>query len=272
MNPTTTRVPARFLVPLALTLAVSAPAARPAAAADATDPLWGLMTVLIRATAPDGPADASGPDGASAFRSDDELRGLLDGAVQVAQQTIQVPAAQPTPTYAPRYQYQYPTAPAGYQTVQNTVNAAVTYWTGQPAAQPTYAQPTYSQPAAAAQPAATQPAAAQPAAAQPAASYGDPYGFTAWLNGVRAQYGLSAVSYDSNLSAWANMNNAQQNSYGLGHHVMGPARRQNSAMGSAGSIGSQWLASPAHAAALLDPSIRVIGIAGMGAYWTFNAY
>jgi hypothetical protein len=43
-------------------------------------------------------------------------------------------------------------------------------------------------------------------------------------------------------------------------------------MGSAASIGAQWLASPPHAAALLDPSIRVIGIAGMGAFWTFNAY
>ena len=52
---------------------------------------------------------------------------------------------------------------------------------------------------------------------------------------------------------------------------MGPARRQNSAMGGYGSIGSMWMDSPAHRAALLDPSIRWIGIAGMGAYWTFNA-
>ncbi|QDV33141.1 CAP domain-containing protein [Tautonia plasticadhaerens] len=267
MNRTTTRVPARSFILLALTLVVSAPAARPAIAAESTDPLWGLMTVLIRATAPDGPVV---PDETPALRSGDaELRGLLEGAVRVAQQPVQVQAAQPT--YAPRYQYQYPVAPGGYRMVQNPVNAAVTYWTGQPAAQPTYAQPTYAQPAAAA-PAQPAVAPAQPAAAQPATAYGDPYGFTAWLNGVRAQYGLSAVSYDANLSAWANANNAQQNSQGMGHHVMGPARRQNSAMGSAGSIGSQWLASPAHAAALLDPSIRVIGIAGMGAYWTFNAY
>ncbi len=100
---------------------------------------------------------------------------------------------------------------------------------------------------------------------------GDPYGFTAWLNSVRAQYGLPAVGYDQNLTNWANANNAQQNARGLGHHVMGPARRQNSAMGNSGSIGMQWMNSPAHRAALLDPSIRWIGIAGMGAYWTFNA-
>lgn len=57
----------------------------------------------------------------------------------------------------------------------------------------------------------------------------------------------------------------------MGHYVMGPARRQNSATGSYASIGSMWMASPAHRAALLDPSIRWIGIAGLGAYWTFNA-
>jgi hypothetical protein len=110
------------------------------------------------------------------------------------------------------------------------------------------------------------------ASVQPAAPAGDPYGFINWLNATRAAVGLSAVGYDPNLSAWANSNNAQQQSLGLGHHVMGPARRQNAAMGSATSIGAQWMASPAHRAALLDPSIRLIGIAGLGAFWTFNAY
>jgi hypothetical protein len=117
-------------------------------------------------------------------------------------------------------------------------------------------------------PAAAQPVQ-QPVAAAPA---GDPYGFTAWLNGVRASYGLPAVGYDPNLAAWADANNAQQNARGIGHFVMGPARRQNSGMGHYASIGAMWMASPAHQAALLDPSIRWIGIAGMGAYWTFNAY
>ncbi len=132
----------------------------------------------------------------------------------------------------------------------------VTYVT-QPAAQPvTYA----------AQPAATQPAATQAVAA------GDPYGFVGWLNATRAQYGLRAVGYDPNLTNWAAQNNAQQNARGLGHFVMGPARRQNSAMGNYASIGSMWMASPAHRAALLDPTISFVGIAGAGAYWTFNAY
>ena len=110
---------------------------------------------------------------------------------------------------------------------------------------------------------------AAPAAYVPS---GDPYGFTAWLNGVRAQSGLGPVGVDPNLSNWAAMNNGQQNAMGMGHHVMGPARRQNSGMGAAGTVWQMWMASPAHQAALLDPSISMIGIAAGGAYWTFNAY
>ena len=125
------------------------------------------------------------------------------------------------------------------------------------------------------QPARTQyAAAARPAPAQsyaPAQSSGDPYGFTAWLNATRASYGLAPVSYNPSLAGWAAQNNAQQQSRGMGHYVMGPARRQNSATGSYSSIGAMWMGSPAHRAALLDPSIRWIGIAGLGAYWTFNA-
>jgi len=106
---------------------------------------------------------------------------------------------------------------------------------------------------------------------QPAPA-GDPYGFTGWLNGVRAQYGLGAVGFDPNLSNWAAANNGQQQALGMGHHVMGPARRQNSGMGAMSTVSQMWMASPAHQAALLDPSITWIGIAGAGAYWTFNAY
>ncbi len=106
----------------------------------------------------------------------------------------------------------------------------------------------------------------------PAAPLGDPYGFTAWLNGVRGQYGLGAVGFDANLSYWASVNNGQQAAMGMGHHVMGPARRQNAGMGGAETVWSMWMASPAHQAALLDPSITWIGIAAGGAYWTFNAY
>ena len=93
-----------------------------------------------------------------------------------------------------------------------------------------------------------------------------------WLNATRASYGLSAVGYDPNLENWAAMNSAQQASRGIGHFVMGPARRQNSAMGGFPGIESMWMASPAHRAALLDPSIQWVGIAAYGAYWTFNAY
>ena len=110
--------------------------------------------------------------------------------------------------------------------------------------------------------------AANPA---PAAPRGDPYGFLGWLNSTRAAFGLGPVGYDPDLAQWANANNAQQQAMGLGHHVMGPARRQNSAMGNGASVGAQWMASPAHRAALLDPTIRWIGIAGLGAYWTYNA-
>ena len=119
--------------------------------------------------------------------------------------------------------------------------------------------------------ASAEPAAGQPAQAAQAPASGDPYGFMAWLNATRASYGLGAVGYDENLSSWAAMNNSQQQARGLGHFVMGPARRQNSAMG-AGFPGAMWMASGPHRAALLDPTITWFGIAAAGAYWTFNAY
>jgi uncharacterized protein YkwD len=95
-------------------------------------------------------------------------------------------------------------------------------------------------------------------------------GFLNWLNSTRARYGLGAVGHDPNLTSWAAANNSQQQARGMGHFVMGPASRQNCAVGSAATIGSQWMNSPAHRAALLDPSIRWIGLAGIGAYWTLN--
>ena len=156
--------------------------------------------------------------------------------------------AQQRVAYRPAYTQYAP--PVQYQYAQPT-----TYYQYAPQ-QPTY---TYAQPAQVPQ-----------VQAQPTG--GDPYGFLNWLNGTRARYGLPAVGYDQNLANWAAQNNAQQNARGLGHYVMGPARRQNSAMGGFGSIGSMWMNSPAHRAALLDPSIRAIGLAGAGAYWTFNAY
>lgn len=164
-----------------------------------------------------------------------------------------------TPTYQQaqpvQYVYQQP-AQTGYQTMRPAYNN----YTYQQPAYNTVQQASYN----------TQPAANYNY--NTAQSYGDAYGFTAWLNGVRAQYGLSAVSYDSNLENWAQQNNAQQAARGLGHFVMGPARRQNAAIGSAATIGSQWMNSPAHRAGLLDPSITRVGLAGNGSYWTWNAY
>ncbi len=166
----------------------------------------------------------------------------ISGTARAQRYVTMRPAATTQPVTYPvqptQYRYQYAAQPATY------------------AAQPT----TYVQQAA-----YTQPVAA-------AATGGDAYGFTNWLNSVRAQYGLSPVGYDAGLENWASVNNAQQASRGMGHFVMGPARRQNCAMGSSASIGSQWMASPAHRAALLDPSITRIGLAGSGSYWTFNAY
>jgi uncharacterized protein YkwD len=154
---------------------------------------------------------------------------------------------------------QYVQQPAEVQYVQQPADAQYVYpsgYTGVEAAQAPPAQPVYAE--------------AAPAQA-PAAATGDPYGFTAWLNSIRASYGLGAVGYDPNLASWAAMNNDQQASRGLGHHVMGPARRQNSAMGGFPGVEAMWMASPAHRAALLDPTISWIGIASAGMWWTFNA-
>ncbi|MBV8487641.1 MAG: hypothetical protein JO161_05135 [Planctomycetaceae bacterium] len=167
--------------------------------------------------------------------------------------------------YAPQY-YQPAQAPQYYQAVQ-----AQQYYQAAQAPQTTAegAQviPTsYTVPVAEATP-------TQPMQATAVVNYGgsDPYGFLSWLNATRASYGLGAVGYDASLSSWAAMNNNQQMAYGLGHFVMGPARRQNSAMG-AEFPAATWMASATHRAALLDPTISWIGIAAAGAYWTFNAY
>lgn len=99
----------------------------------------------------------------------------------------------------------------------------------------------------------------------------DPAGFVGWLNAERARRGLSPVSWDAALAADAATNNAYQSSRGLGHFYMGRARRQNAGMGGLAQVESMWLADPPHAAAMLDPSIRLVGLAGSGAYWTYNA-
>jgi hypothetical protein len=195
-----------------------------------------------------------------------------------------------TPVYYVPATYQSQTTWNGYSSQYYQVN--YTNPTYQVSYTPQYYQTSYSQPTYAAQaPQATAPQTqyvqasymqetSQTAVAKTTAttataatvSVGHPYGFTAWLNSTRAAYGLPAVGYDPNLENWAAMNSAQQAASGIGHFVMGPARRQNSAMGGFPGIESMWMASPAHRAALLDPTIRWIGIASYGAYWTFNAY
>jgi uncharacterized protein YkwD len=191
-----------------------------------------------------------------------------------------IPNVVPGSTYAPARYWQrrpgnqvvwYTYSPQYYQTA-NPTQAPQAYRTSQ------YSPPTYQTQAAQAPvdtpgaPTATSDAAPAQTTTAVAAAVGDPYGFVGWLNATRAAYGLPAVGYDANLSNWAAMNNNQQAARGMGHFVMGPARRQNSAMGAFASIGSMWMNSPAHRAALLDPTITAIGIAGLGAYWTFNAY
>ena len=179
----------------------------------------------------------------------------MNGVLLAAAVTLlgQAPVRYTYPTTPTRWVYTTPATQVRTPTrlVYNTTPTQRVY---QPQ-QVYYQQPTYTQ---------------QPAQVQ--YSGGDSYGFTAWLNGVRAQYGLRPVGYDANLESWAAANSAQQAARGLGHFVMGPARRQNAAMGNSASIGNQWMASPAHRAAMLDPTITRIGLAGNGSYWTMNAY
>lgn len=94
--------------------------------------------------------------------------------------------------------------------------------------------------------------------------------FLAWINQQRAANNQGAVSHDANLTTWAEANNAQQAQRGMGHHVMGSARRQNSGIGPATAVWQMWMTSPAHQAAILDPGITTIGIAHSLGYWTFN--
>lgn len=102
----------------------------------------------------------------------------------------------------------------------------------------------------------------------------DPYGFTTWLNRTRAMHGLAPLHYDHNLSLWASRNNMAQRERGLGHHVMGPARRQAAAVITGDIspyVGSAWMNSDEHRPALLSPNVSRFGIAWDGMYFTWNA-
>ncbi len=96
-------------------------------------------------------------------------------------------------------------------------------------------------------------------------------GFLGLLNAHRGRYGLPPCGVDGGLCSEAVVNNSHQRARGLGHWWMGSARRQTAAISSSTSqVFQQWASSPAHNAAMLDPSIRWIGIASDGSFWTAN--
>ena len=115
------------------------------------------------------------------------------------------------------------------------------------------------------------PVAPVPSKVVPTPQSVSPTTFTSDLNALRAAYRLPPVAEDGNLAAWANVNNGHQASLGMGHHVMGPARRQNAGWGPYHAVWRGWLASGPHLEALVDPTITRVGIAQSGPYWTFNA-
>jgi uncharacterized protein YkwD len=111
------------------------------------------------------------------------------------------------------------------------------------------------------------------AAANCDCSGGDPYGFTAILNRLRAAAGLHPVACDPDLSSWASQNNAAQCRRGIGHHV-NPCGVQNCGWNyaNADAVARGWMNSPGHRQNMLSPSITRFGIAfGPGPYWTLNA-
>jgi hypothetical protein len=112
-----------------------------------------------------------------------------------------------------------------------------------------------------------------PAAANCDCTGGDPYGFAAILNHLRAAAGLHPVAYDPDLSSWASQNNAAQCRRGIGHHV-NPCGVQNCGWNyaSADAVAQGWMNSPGHRQNMLSPLISRFGIAfGPGPYWTLNA-
>jgi uncharacterized protein YkwD len=112
-----------------------------------------------------------------------------------------------------------------------------------------------------------------PAAANCDCTGGDPYGFAAILNRLRAAAGLHPVAYDPDLSSWASQNNAAQCRRGIGHHV-NPCGVQNCGWNyaNADAVAQGWMSSPGHRQNMLSPSITCFGIAfGPGPYWTLNA-
>lgn len=92
-------------------------------------------------------------------------------------------------------------------------------------------------------------------------------GIVAQINQLRASRGLGPVSWDGGLASEATRNSQ----IGFGHAYMGSARRQNSAISSSPSQAfGQWMGSPAHLAAMLDPSVSRVGLGNVGGTYTLN--
>jgi uncharacterized protein YkwD len=100
-----------------------------------------------------------------------------------------------------------------------------------------------------------------------AATTDDPNGFVNWINNVRARYGLRALVWSADAAAHAAINSAR----GFGHSYLGGTRRQNVGMGSLASVEAGWLSSPAHLAAIVDPTVTEVGLANVNGVWTMNA-
>lgn len=98
-------------------------------------------------------------------------------------------------------------------------------------------------------------------------SGGDAYGFTAWINSVRARIGLSALRWSDNLASHAAINSSR----GFGHSYMGGTRRQNVGVGALSTVEAMWIQSPGHWAAIADPTISEVGLAYVNGVWTMNA-
>jgi len=102
---------------------------------------------------------------------------------------------------------------------------------------------------------------------QYATSGGDAYGFTNWINSVRARVGLRPVGWSDNLASYAAVNSSR----GFGHTYMGGTRRQNVGVGALSTVQAMWLQSGGHWDAIADPTITEVGLAYVNGVWTMNA-
>lgn len=86
--------------------------------------------------------------------------------------------------------------------------------------------------------------------------------FTDGLNQARASLGLGMAASNPGIAGVSGHNNSLQRAYGLGHHYTGGfAQCVAVGCGDSSAALSMWLASPAHAAILLDPMLASVGFA-----------